>query len=91
MRRLLKIAGLFLGAIVIIVLLLLSPAAYVETFCHADPEPDTYSPLIRDPQMKREEANTFLTYPEWHIVYAYDGLAEVLKSGDEYRLSLIHI
>jgi hypothetical protein len=89
MRRLLKIAALFLGAIVIFVLLLLSPAAYVETFCHADPEPDSYSPLIRDPQMKREEANTFLTYPEWHIVYAYDGLAEVLKSGDEYRFDYL--
>jgi len=84
MRRVFKILALFVAAIVVAVLLLLSPAAYVETFCHADPQADSYSPLIRDPAMRREEANTFLTYPEWHIVYAYDGLAEALKTGDEY-------
>lgn len=84
MRRFLKILGLLVAVLVVAILLLLSPAAYVETFCHADVEADGYSPLIRDPQMKRQEANTFLTYPEWHIVYAYDGLAEALKTGDEY-------
>ena len=78
-----------LFAIVVVVLLLLSPAAYVESFCLGDPQPDSYSPLIRDPAMRREEANTFLTYPEWHIVYAYDGLAEVLKTGDEYRFDYL--
>ena len=89
MRRSFKILALFVAAIVVVVLLLLSPAAYVETFCHADPQADSYSPLIRDPAMRREEANTFLTYPEWHIVYAYDGLAEVLKTGDEYRFDYL--
>lgn len=89
MRRAFKILALFVAAIVVVVLLLLSPAAYVETFCHADPQADSYSPLIRDPAMRREEANTFLTYPEWHIVYAYDGLAEVLKTGDEYRFDYL--
>lgn len=89
MRRAFKILALFVAAIVVVVLLLLSPAAYVETFCHGDPQPDSYSPLIRDPAMRREEANTFLTYPEWHIVYAYDGLAEVLKTGDEYRFDYL--
>ena len=89
MRRAFKILALFVAAVVVVVLLLLSPAAYVETFCHADPQADGYSPLIRDPAMRREEANTFLTYPEWHIVYAYDGLAEVLKTGDEYRFDYL--
>jgi len=89
MRRAFKILALFVSGIVVVVLLLLSPAAYVETFCHADPQADSYSPLIRDPAMRREEANTFLTYPEWHIVYAYDGLAEVLKTGDEYRFDYL--
>ena len=89
MRRAFKILALFVAAVVVVVLLLLSPAAYVETFCHADPQADSYSPLIRDPAMRREEANTFLTYPEWHIVYAYDGLAEVLKTGDEYRFDYL--
>lgn len=84
MRRLLKILGRILALVVVAILLLLSPAAYVETFCHADADPDDYKPLISDPEFRRHEANTYLTYPEWHIVYAYDGLAETLKVGDEY-------
>lgn len=84
MRRLLKIIGWILAVLVVAILLLLSPAAYVETFCHADPEADVYRPLITDPEFRRQEANTYLTYPEWHIVYAYDGLAETLKTGDEH-------
>ncbi|GAA3073083.1 hypothetical protein GCM10010520_20420 [Rhizobium viscosum] len=84
MRRLLKIIGWLLAVLIVAVLLLLSPVAYVETFCHADPEPDSYKPLISAPEFRRQEANTYLTYPEWHIVYAYDGLAETLKTGDEY-------
>ncbi len=39
---------------------------------------------MSDPTFWRAEANTYLTYPEWHIVYAYDGLAETLKTTDEY-------
>ena len=89
MRRLFKATGLVLGVIVVFVLLLLSPAAYVETFCHGDAQSSAYSPLIRDPAIKRQEANTFLTYPEWHIVYAYDGLAEALKTGDEYQFDYL--
>ncbi|WP_454849432.1 hypothetical protein [Rhizobium binxianense] len=81
MRRILKV----LACLLVAVLLLLAPVGYVETFCHADRERDTYDPLIRDPASVRQEANTYLTYPEWHIVYAYDGLAETLKTGDEYR------
>ncbi len=84
MRRLVKTVGWLLAALVVVVLLLLSPVAYVETFCHADPEPDGYKPLIADAEFRRQEANTYLTYPEWHIVYAYDGLAEILKTGDEH-------
>jgi hypothetical protein len=84
MRRLLKTLGLGLAALLAAVLLLVSPALYVEAFCHAPVAKDGYRPLITDPERRRQEANTFLTYPEWHIVYAYDGLAEVLKTGDEH-------
>jgi hypothetical protein len=89
MRRFFKIIGLLAAILLALVLLLLSPAAYVESFCHADHQPDTYNPLIRDPAVKRQEANTYLTYPEWHIVYAYDGMAEVLKTGDEYQFDYL--
>ena len=84
MRRVLKGLARVLGGLVVAILLLLSPVAYVETFCRGTAEPRTGTPLL--PQTdRRPEANSYLTYPEWHIVYAYDGLAEVLKSGDEHR------
>jgi hypothetical protein len=78
----------------VLLLLLLAPVGYVEFGCRgnanpeprdANPEPRPYQPLVTDPTFRRREANTYLTYPEWHIVYAYDGLAEILKrGGDEY-------
>jgi len=66
------------------VILLLMPAGYVEVFCRGTPGDDSYRPLLTDQAFRRREANTYLTYPEWHIVYAYDGLAEALKTGDEH-------
>jgi hypothetical protein len=61
------------------------PVAYIELACRGESDATTYRPLITNPTFQRREANTYLTYPEWHIVYAYDGLAEALKTGDEYR------
>jgi hypothetical protein len=64
--------------------LLLTPVGYVELFCRGTASDETYRPLMTDAAARRREANTYLTYPEWHIVYAYDGLAEALKTGDEH-------
>ncbi len=74
-----------LAALGVVILLLLVPVGYVEVACRgsADSAVPPYSPLLTDPASQRREANTYLTYPEWHIVYAYDGLAETLKTGDE--------
>ena len=47
------------------------------------PVPPT--PLITDPRWQRQEANSYVTYPEWHIVFAYDGLAHTVAQGDEHR------
>jgi hypothetical protein len=71
-------------AIAVCALLLLMPVGYVELACRGGASGEAYQPLITDPNFQRREANTYLTYPEWHIVYAYDGLAEALKTGDEY-------
>jgi len=80
-----------LAGIFIVILLLLLPAAYVELACRGDGAGATeaYPPLITDPAFQRREANTYLTYPEWHIVYAYDGLAHALKTGDEYAFDYV--
>lgn len=86
------IARLFKWALALILLLLVSlasPIAYVEMACRAPAENQTYAPLIQDAAYRRPEANTYLTYPEWHIVYAYDGLAEILKTSDEYRFGYV--
>jgi hypothetical protein len=70
-------------------LLLLLPVGYVELACRGDAVPQGYRPLIADAAHQRREANTYLTYPEWHIVYAYDGLAEALKTGDEHAFDYV--
>jgi hypothetical protein len=72
------------AAIAALLILLTLPIGYVELFCRAKPDKQAYEPIITDPAWQRVEANSYLTYPEWHIVYAYQGLAEVLKSSDEH-------
>lgn len=79
-----RVSKWLIVAVLIAVVLLLVPVGYVELACRADARPQTYEPLITDPAFQRKEANTYLTYPEWHIVYAYDGFAEALKAGDEH-------
>jgi hypothetical protein len=84
-RVLRKLIKWLLLAVVLLILAVLSPIGYVEFFCRGDIRPTSYKPVITDAKFRRPEANTYLTYPEWHIVYAYDGLAETLKTGDEYQ------
>lgn len=83
--RILKWPGI--AGVVALVLLCL-PAAYVELACRGPAVAQTYTPSI-EPAQQRREANTYLTYPEWHIVYAYDGLAETLKHRDEYAFDYV--
>jgi hypothetical protein len=79
--RILKCGGFGLLACV---LALAAPIVYVELTCRGVAPPAPATPTIIAKEYHRAEANTFLTYPEWHIVYAYEGLAEVLKTGDEH-------
>ena len=69
---------------VIAVALLCLPVAYVELACRGDATAQPGTPLVANPEFHRREANTYLTYPEWHIVYAYDGLAHTLETSDEH-------
>jgi hypothetical protein len=71
------------------VLILLAPVAYIELGCRGTATVQTYRPLITDPAFRRSESNTYLTYPEWHIVFAYDGLARALSTGDEHAFDYI--
>jgi hypothetical protein len=83
-RRVRRLVKWSLIALVLLLVLLLTPVAYVEVACRGEAQPQTYRPLVTDPAFTRREASSYLTYPEWHIVFAYDGLAQALKTGDEY-------
>ena len=49
---------------------------------------EDYSPILQ-PETHRPEANTLLTYPEWHIVHAYEEYAEVLRLGDPHNFHFL--
>ncbi|MEM7598724.1 MAG: hypothetical protein AAF382_13600 [Pseudomonadota bacterium] len=82
MRRLWRIAKWALLLLIIFVVGLLSPVAYNEAMCRGDATPTPSSPLVSE---TRSEVRTLLTYPEWHIVHAYDDYAEVIRTGDPHE------
>jgi hypothetical protein len=67
--------------LVIAIIGLLSPIAYIETLCRPDVQPGDYTAIL-PADWQRAEGRTLLTYPEWHIVHAYDDYAEVIRTGD---------
>lgn len=76
--RLLVAGGALLAAAVIV------PVASVELGCRApvvgyDPAA-AYAPLLPAAE-RRPEARTWLTYPEWHIVYSAESLGRHLAAG----------
>ena len=76
-----------LGALALLALVLaLAPVTYIETACQrGGPAPVPGQPLpIADAGYKRPETNSYLSYPEWYIVYAYQDLAGVMQTRDEH-------
>jgi hypothetical protein len=73
----------------LLLVVLLTPVAYVEVACRGDAQPQSYRSIVTDAAFQRREASSYLTYPEWHIVFAYDGLAHALKTGDEYAFDYV--
>lgn len=76
--RLAAVAGGLIAAIVLV------PMAYIEGSCRT-PLPGLSDASGRRPLLpaadRRPEAQTFLTYPEWHIVYEAEAFARHLASG----------
>ena len=57
-----------------------APILYIELGCRgAAADGPAYRPLVRDPAWRRDEARTWLTYPEWHIVYSADSFGRFLQ------------
>lgn len=76
-------------AAVAIVILLLVPVGYTEFACQGETRAEIHAPLITDPEWQRAESRTLLTYPEWHIVHAYDDYAQVIATGDPHDFAYL--
>ena len=73
-------------ALLVLVIVLASPVVYVETMCRGGDLGSTSTPLSGE---TRPENRTLLTYPEWHIVHAYDDYAEVINDGDPHDFGYV--
>lgn len=70
-------------ALVLLVVALAAPILYVETSCQGEALGDDYTALLPT-EHHRAESRTLMTYPEWHIVHAYDDYGAVITSGDPH-------
>ena len=75
-------------ALLLFILVLLAPVAYVETMCRGEVVASDYVPIL-PPEHHRAEARAFLTYPEWHIVHAYDDYGRVIATGDPHDYAFL--
>lgn len=71
---------LLLAALLVVTLLAL-PVLRNETMCRGTPLPQDHAPIV---SQTRDELRTFTTYPEWHIVHAYEDYARVVASADPH-------
>ncbi|MEM7439549.1 MAG: hypothetical protein AAF393_08120 [Pseudomonadota bacterium] len=75
-------------ALIVLVLLLLAPVGYTHFACRGDAVETANTPVI-DAEHHRAPAATYLTYPEWHIVFAYDDYARVIAEQDPHSFGYI--
>jgi hypothetical protein len=74
---------LLLGLAALLVLVAI-PVVSTEIGCRSArmTEPEPFQSVL-DAAHRRDEVNTYLTYPEWSIVHAYEDLAGVTRKGSE--------
>jgi len=78
-----------LTTVVVGLIALALPPIYVEVACQG-PAVVTEGPApLVDAQWQRPESRTLLTYPEWHIVHAYDDYAAVIANGDPHDFAYL--
>ena len=75
-------AGLLLAA-------LLAPVLWVETACRGGEVVSARADPLLPPEDRRSEARTLMTYPEWHIVHAYDDYARVIADGPPHAYGFL--
>lgn len=71
---------IFIGAGGLLVAAALAPIIYIEAACSPSGHvgDSKRQPLIHDPAWQRGEARTWLTYPEWYIVYSAESFGRFL-------------
>ena len=72
-----------IAAFVLLSIGLLSPVAYSEVMCRPSDEPVATQAML-DAAHHRPETRTLMTYPEWHIVHAYEDYGRVIQTGDPH-------
>ena len=88
MRGLFKWLFRLLLALALLIGALLLPVGYVEMACIRKPLDTSYTALLPS-EHHRPESRTLLTYPEWHIVHAYDDYARVIAEGDPHEFGYL--
>lgn len=88
MRWLLRWVKRLVLLALILVIGLVAPIAYVETACRGTPVASVYIPIVAEAD-RRPESRTLLTYPEWHIVHAYDDYAAVIAKDDPHDFNFL--
>lgn len=76
-------------ALVVALSLLLAPVAYTELACRGDARGAQGYAAVLPQEQHRPEARTLMTYPEWHIVHAYDDYARVITTGDPHHFGFL--
>ncbi len=82
-RRFKKRWRILSGVLVLLLLLAAAPILWIETSCGTPSgrgETTGYSPRLGTSD-RRNEVRTWLTYPEWHIVYSAESLGRHLSTG----------
>ena len=76
------------GGLLLLALMVSVPILWVEGMCATSPSASVRrpAPLVDDRGYLRRESDSYLSFPEWHIVYAYEDLAGVLRRGQSQRL-----
>lgn len=86
MRLICKLLAWLAGALALAIVALAAPVLWVETMCRGEAAPVAHAPLSSE---TRPAIRTLLTYPEWHIVHAYDDYAEVIRTGDPHEYGFL--
>lgn len=88
MRRLGNWTFRILCAVLFVLVLLLAPIAYVEIGCRGSAKESTYQAVLTD-EHHRPVTRTLMTYPEWHIVHAYDDYARVIAKDAPHDFAFL--